>query len=74
MPVLETDSLFLDMQDGYKAEIFEWLQTIVIPNLYHTRDYNNRSLTEYSEKFISDGYAMRLGPPRLRQLRVVPGT
>lgn len=30
--------------------------------------------TGYETKFISNGYAMRLGPPRLRQIRVTAGS
>ena len=29
-------------------------------------------MTPYDEKFIGNGVAMRLGPPRLRQIRVKP--
>ena len=60
-------------QGGDKAELFAWITESVIPNLYHTHDYNDMELSQYNSKFISNSYAMRLGPPRLRQLRVQPG-
>ena len=40
--------------------------------MYNTHAYNDAPLNLYANKFISDYYAMRLGPPRLRLLRVKP--
>ena len=60
-------------QEGSKADIFDWLKEVVVPNLYNTHDYNGQALDdEDANKFISDYYAIRLGPPRLRMLRVKP--
>ena len=60
-------------QEGSKADIFDWLKEVVVQNLYNTHDYNGLPLDdEDASKFISDYYAIRLGPPRLRMLRVKP--
>ena len=59
-------------QEGPKADIFDWLKEVVVPNLYNTHNYNDAPLNDYANKFISDYYAIRLGPPRLRMLRVKP--
>ena len=59
-------------QEGPKADIFDWLKEVVVPNLYNTHNYNDAPLNAYANKFISDYYAIRLGPPRLRMLRVKP--
>ena len=53
--------------------MFYWLTNVVVPNLYNTHAYNDAPLNAYAHKFIADFYAMRLGPPRLRLLRVKPG-
>ena len=45
----------------------------MVPNLYNTHSYNDAPVNDYARKFISDYYAIRLGPPRLRMLRVKPG-
>ena len=49
------------------------MKEVVVPNLYNTNSYNDAQLNDYANKFISDYYAIRLGPPRLRMLRVTPG-
>ena len=59
-------------QEGSKADIFDWLKDVVVPNLYNTHSYNDAPVNDYARKFISDYYAIRLGPPRLRMLRVKP--
>ena len=44
----------------------------MLPNLYYTEDYRGQALNAYNEKFLVNTVAMRLGPPRLRQLRNKP--
>ena len=61
------------MQGGNNGELFEWLKETVIDNLYYTQSYNGIDLDDYNQKFTHTGIAMRMGPPRIRQLRVKPG-
>lgn len=55
-------------------DTWSWLRKVLLPGLYYTETYSNKPVSDYDLKFISNGYAMRLGPPRIRQLRVIPGT
>ncbi|XP_070577710.1 polycystin-1-like protein 2 [Ptychodera flava] len=51
-----------------------WMTRIVIPSLYPTSWYNgNQTLSLNDRKFISDLVSYRVGPPRLRHLRIKPG-
>ena len=64
-------------KDPNISSIFDWIKETVVENLYDTEDYNGNEYPRqeqrmYNNKFISNRYAMRLGPPRLRLLRVVP--
>ena len=43
-----------------------------MPNLYYNEYYNGNAGTAYDEKFLLNTVGMRLGPPRLRQLRSKP--
>ena len=45
---------------------------MVVPAIYPTDDYNDHPLTDYDKKFLTNGYAYKIGPPRLRQVRVLP--
>ena len=60
-------------KDGTKADIFEWLESVVIPNLYNTEHYNEQQVSSNDSRFLTDFYSFRLGPPRLRLLRVDDG-
>ena len=53
--------------------LLSWTKKILIPNLYYTDAYNGNKMTSYDEKFLTNTYAYRLGPPRLRQIRVKSG-
>jgi len=46
---------------------------VLIPNLYYTVNYNGESSTSYDGGYLGDMYSWRLGPPKLRQLRVKKG-
>jgi len=46
---------------------------VLIPHLYYTVNYNGESSTSYDEGYLADMYSWRLGPPKLRQLRVKKG-
>jgi len=47
---------------------------VLIPNLYYTINYNSENTSSYEEGYIADTYSFRLGPPKLRQLRVNQGS
>ena len=58
---------------GEKMETWDWIVDSLLPNLYYTEDYRGAPLNAaYNEKFLANGVAMRLGPPRLRQIRNKP--
>ncbi|WAR15128.1 PK1L2-like protein [Mya arenaria] len=52
-----------------QGDMYNWLNVSVIPNLFPEFDINGSPLPWYEKKFISRYNTMRLGPPRLRQLR-----
>ena len=55
------------------TDIFPWAKKILIPGLYYTHDYNGNPRSQYDEEFLANTFAYRLGPPRMRQLRVKQG-
>lgn len=54
-----------------KSDTWLWLSHTVVPVIYPSTDYNNQRLSDNSLKFIENGYAYKLGPPRLRQIRII---
>ncbi|XP_045161835.2 polycystic kidney disease protein 1-like 2 [Mercenaria mercenaria] len=56
------------------GDLFVWLDTSVIPSLFPEFDMNGAPL-HWTVKQFTTGYVnLRLGPPRLRQLRTKKGT
>ena len=53
--------------------LYQWANDVLIPNLYYTDNYNGESSTSYEQGYLADMYSWRLGPPKLRQLRVKKG-
>ena len=51
---------------------WDWIEESLLPNLYYTEDYRGSPLNAYNEKFLANSVSMRLGPPRLRQIRIKP--
>ena len=43
-----------------------------MPGLYYSERYSGEATDDYDEKFVANTVGMRLGPPRLRQLRSPP--
>ena len=41
--------------------------------MFYVKGYDGKRVTPYDEKFIADRSGMRLGPPRMRQVRVIKG-
>ena len=59
------------MQVKTRADTWTFINDIVVPGLYDVSSSSDNNVE--TNKLISNGYSMRLGPPRLRQLRVTPG-
>ena len=55
------------------VDIYRWMRSDVLPGLYYSHKYNGENTANYDHKFIANTYGMRLGPPRLRQLRMNNG-
>ena len=51
---------------------WDWIEESLLPNLYYTEDYTGSPLNAYNDKFLANSVSMRLGPPRLRQIRNKP--
>ena len=54
--------------------LYRWVNDVLIPNLYYTANYNGANSSTYDHGYLSDMYSWRLGPPKLRQLRVTTGS
>ncbi|XP_052820375.1 polycystic kidney disease protein 1-like 2 [Mya arenaria] len=57
-----------------QGDMYTWLNVSVIPSLFPEFDINGSPLQWSDKKFIAGYNTMRLGPPRLRQLRAKNGT
>ena len=53
--------------------VWNHLHNIVLPNLFWYETYNGDIVNDHDAKFVPDMGGMRLGQPRVRQLRVTPG-
>ena len=60
-------------QEYVRKGFYQWANDVLIPNLYYTINYNGESSTAYEQGYLGDMYSWRLGPPVLRQLRVMKG-
>ncbi|CAD5117598.1 DgyrCDS6354 [Dimorphilus gyrociliatus] len=54
--------------------LWKWLETSVVPNMYPTAYYNSKSRTKYDLKFTKELNHMRFSSVRLRQQRIVSRT
>ena len=52
---------------------WKWAHGTLLPGLYHSEHYNTHPTKADDLKYISNTFAIRMGPARLRQLRVKPG-
>ena len=66
-------TIFLILQIDNLGDIFEWMGTVIVPNIYPTTMYNKRYLSKSDKTFVSNMYDLRLGPVFLRQIRVKAG-
>lgn len=60
-------------QLGTRPDVWEWMSDVLVPGLYPTVDYNGNHLSTYDKKFIISGYGIKLGVPKIRQIRIKPG-
>lgn len=52
------------------TSFYQWARNIVYPSLFPMTDYKGDRLVWLDKKFIKDGVNMKVGPMRLRQLRI----
>ena len=62
------------MQIKKPGDLFMWINETVIPALFPVEDINGNTLHWYYKKFATGYEFLRVGPPRLRQLRTTRGT
>jgi len=53
--------------------LYHWTNDVLLPSLYYTHSYNGNVSTSYENGYLADMYSWRLGPPKMRQLRVSKG-
>ena len=54
------------------GNMFEWLNSIIIPNIFPELSYDGSTLSPQDQTFVN-GYGLRLGPVFLRQKRANDG-
>ena len=54
-------------------DLWQWTQSDFLPGLFPTRHFNGRPLSAYDHQFLGTLVSYRLGPPRIRQLRLKEG-
>lgn len=64
-------SVSVQVSDGHK--FWEWMEKGAIPAMFFDQAYNGKPTIRRDRAFLSDSPSFRVGAPRLRQLRVVPG-
>ena len=66
------DSFVLfQVSDGHK--FWSWLETTYIPSVFYMEKYNGDLTTMRERNYTNDMVSFRVGPLRLRQVRVQPG-
>lgn len=55
-------------------DFWKWTKEVLVPSLYVETDYRGSPLAEMDPRIVKSMVAYRLGPVRLRQHRVTPGT
>ena len=66
-----TEYLFLQVSDGHK--FWRWLSETALPSVYYMQKYNGDLTTMRERNYTDDMASFRVGPLRLRQVRVKPG-
>jgi hypothetical protein len=56
-----------------REDVMTFLSQTLIPNLFPENDYSGQALSWRYKLFSLDGVSFRLGPVRVRQIRVNPG-
>ncbi len=54
--------------------VWDWAEDTLVPGLYADSWYNGKLATWRERRYLSDRQSFRVGPARLRQLRIKPGT
>jgi len=55
---------------GSTSQLWEFVNTTLLPNLYPVVSYSGKPLSRAKQRFISDGTNLRLGAVRFRQVRM----
>jgi hypothetical protein len=53
-----------------RPDFWSYMDDVFLPNLYAPSWYNNKTLTWREKLTLSDRVSLRVGAPRIRQLRV----
>ena len=66
-------TLLVIFQVNRTLGLFEWLDRHFIPQYFPENNYKNTSLYWTDKQFVSDLVSFRVGPARIRQIRVKSG-
>ena len=69
--MVKTRFVFLIVQVNDTKDYFDWLSNVVIPFLLPSKDYTGSPTMSEQKQFTADWDLLRLGAPRLRQVRMV---
>ncbi|KAI8480406.1 hypothetical protein Bbelb_418640, partial [Branchiostoma belcheri] len=75
----ETQSLSNNILQEYDAiktpdQFYAWTEDVLLPTLYPATWYNGRDMKYLDRQFAHNTGSFRLGPPRLTQVRKLPGS
>jgi hypothetical protein len=65
-------SIFIFLKIKAPNDLFKWINDTMIPYLFRERDEYGMVL-HWTERQFTHDHHLRLGPPRLRQLRIKRG-
>ncbi|KAJ8312335.1 hypothetical protein KUTeg_009708, partial [Tegillarca granosa] len=64
------NSLNMSAKLNNTQEIWKWLENSFLPNIFPITEYNEQARRPYDQRFMYNGYNYRIGPVRMRQVRV----
>ena len=70
IPLLEDIIIIIIIQITDVTSFYKWTTNIVYPALFPENDNAGSRLRWIDKKFINDGVNMKIGPLRMRQLRI----
>ena len=54
-------------------DVFRWMNNVFLPRQFAQTSYKKKPLSWRRRRYMTDGVSYRIGPARIRQLRVEPG-